>query len=103
MMSSVEQQLKYQHDVPFVDITVELICMWFDEAYLIEYEEFMLGFSKKEMKSMSDFSKVFEDVIASFPDRELPGITNLVEMPQWKRVVESAQNALNVFEHRKTD
>ena len=33
LFSSEEEQLVYERDVPHVDITAELLCMWFDDTY----------------------------------------------------------------------
>lgn len=44
LLSSAEEQLQYQQDVPLINVTVELICGWFDDDYLPESKAFSQAF-----------------------------------------------------------
>ena len=99
LLSSVEEQLEYQRNVPHVNITGELICGWFDDSYWPEDKLFVSGFSEEELKAMSEFSEVFESVLAPIRDKELPQITDLVQTPEWVRLTQAAHKALSVFRH----
>ncbi len=37
LLGSEEEQLAYERNVPHVDITAELLCMWFDDFYDAEH------------------------------------------------------------------
>ncbi len=97
-LASPELQLKFQADVPFVNISVELACNWFDGSYLPEYEEFIAAFSAAEVKAMADFNAIFNGVTATFDQADYPEIHELLHDLEWLRVVEAAGIAIKVFE-----
>ena len=100
LLSSTQEQLEYQRDVPHVNITVELVCMWFDDSYHPKNKFFISAFSEKELQAMSEFSEIFERVLAPMRGDYLPQITELVQMPQWINLVQAAQKTLDIFEHQ---
>jgi len=100
LLSSIEEQLEYQRNVPHVNITGELICAWFDDSYWPEDKIFIAGFSEEELKAMAKFNEVYENVLASNRVEELPQITTLVQTPEWAHLAQAAREALNVFRHQ---
>lgn len=100
ILSSIEEQLEYQRNVPWVNITVELVCFWFDDDYHPKNKIFLSAFSEKELQAMSDFNEVFEQILAPMQGDYFPAITKLVKTTEWKRLVQAAHDTLDVFEHR---
>jgi hypothetical protein len=97
LLSSKEEQLQYQRNVPHVNIITELVCCWFDDAYWPDDETFCSGFSKEELLAMAEFSGVFEAVLASMQS-EVADIAVYVETPQWSQLLHAAHNTLIVLQ-----
>jgi len=98
-LSSTEEQLDYQRNVPHVNIIDELVCGWFDDTYWPDDKIFRSGFSEEELKAMSEFSQIFEAVLASVQN-EVPQIEAYVKAPEWARLLQAAHIALSVFQIR---
>ena len=100
LLSSTEEQLQYQRDVPFVNITIELVCGWFDGYYIPEDKAFSSAFSEPELQALADFDQVFDIIAASsLRGEEVPRIESLVQTSEWLRLSQAASVALRVFEH----
>lgn len=98
LLSSAEEQLQYQHNVPFVNITVELACIWFDDNYRPEDEAFSSAFSVQELEAMSEFNRVSDDIVAStLQGEDLPDIADFIKTPEWTRLSQAASLALPAF------
>ncbi len=98
MLSSPEAQLKFQRDVPFVCISVELACNWFDGHYFPDEPEFVALFSSIEWKAITKFSDFFDSVTSTFDQDNYPEIEELLRNPDWLEVVEAAKIALASLE-----
>ena len=100
-LSSAQEQLQYQRNVPFINVTVELICGWFDDTYVPESEHFMAAFSTPELIALAEFNQFFDDVLNSGGLRqETPRIESLVQTPEWARLMRGAGRTLAVLEHK---
>ena len=97
-LASPESQLQFQHDVPFVNISVELACNWFDGSYLPDEPDFIALFSETEWKALTKFSDLFGKVTSSFDQANYPEIEELLQNPDWLKVVEAAKIALAALE-----
>ena len=98
-LSSADEQLQYQRNVPWVNVTVELICGWFDDHYGPESRDFMAAFSTSELIAMARFNQLFDDVLNSASLREeAPEIQDLVKTPEWAHVMKEAAQTLEVLE-----
>jgi hypothetical protein len=98
LLSSVEEQLEYQRNVPHVNIVGELICDWFDHSYWPDDKDFVSGFSEAESAALSEFNAVFEHVVAPIRYAELPQITSLVQTPEWTSITQTAKKTLSILE-----
>lgn len=99
MLSSAEEQLQYQRNVPFVNITVELICGWFDDHYGPDSRDFMAAFSTPELIAMARFDQLFNDILNFGGLREeTPEIEDLVKTPEWAHLMQEAAQTLEVLE-----
>ena len=97
-LASPESQLQFQRDVPFVNISVELACNWFDGSYLPDEPDFVALFSDAEWKALTEFSALFGSVTSSFDQANYPEIGELLQNPDWLKVIEAAKIALAVFQ-----
>ena len=96
-LASPAAQLKFQRDVPFVNVSVELICNWFDGHYFPDAPEFVALFSEDEWKALAEFSALFDEVTAKFDGANYPEIEELLRSTSWQRVIEAAKIALAAF------
>ncbi|HEX9996240.1 MAG TPA: hypothetical protein VGB45_03790 [Abditibacterium sp.] len=94
-LSSVEKQLEYQRIVPFVNVTVELVCGWFDDHYHPESKDFVAQFSTQELMALAKFNQLFDDILDSDAMRgESPQIEDLIKTREWKRLTQEAAQTL---------
>jgi hypothetical protein len=103
LLGSVNQQLEYQRRVPFVNVTAELVCSWFDDLYAPDDEIFLAAFSSKELEVMAQFDRAFEKLLANIPPEGIPPIDVLALMPEWERLTQMARIALDDFYAQKAD
>ena len=96
-LASPERQLQFQRAVPFVNISVELACNWFDGHFFPNVPEFVALFSATEWKALTEFDAIFDEVIEQFRGEHLPEIEELLQNSEWLRVVEAARIALAIF------
>jgi hypothetical protein len=97
LLASTKEQLEFQRRVPFVNISNELTCGWFDDSYHPADETFCGAFSEAELKTLAKFNEVFDHVRSSFEEPHMPEIQALIQTPQWKRAVKAAAKTLKVF------
>lgn len=93
LLASREEQLAYEHCVPFVSIKNELLCMWFDDLYVPESEHFKESFSEEELKALRSFNECFEEQVQVL--KLVPGtIQTWLESDAWLRVMRKAAETL---------
>ena len=99
LLSSREEQLEYQRQVPITNVYDELFCQWFDDNYderFIHQAWFREAFSASEHEAMQKFNKVFGDI--SKVKSSITSIKEFVKTPQWKKMSEAAEAALLAFQ-----
>ena len=89
LLSSKEEQDEYQKNVPHVDISQELICMWFDDLNK-EGKYLKNSFTDEEMKTLSEFSKYYEERLEKLPD----SYADFWSSPVWSEVAKKAGETL---------
>lgn len=99
LISSREEQLNYQRNVPIAYVSAELFCLW--DGYYNEdsagEEWFRNVFSNEQLEAMKQFNQIFNDVLTSLPE-ELPSIEELILTPQWGKLSTAATLALRAFD-----
>jgi hypothetical protein len=95
LISSFEEQLKYEKLVPLANVPAELVCMWFDDFYHLT-EEFIKDFSSKELNALSAFNAFYDEKLPSLLEleNELNEFHNSIV---WREVSEEAKKTLNVL------
>ena len=92
LFASEEQQLAYEHDVPHVDITAELVCMWFDDQYHPGrgFDQF---FSPDEMAVLDEFHRFYDERVDRLPESQ-GTVRTWLASPIWREVMEHARRTL---------
>ena len=94
LLSSKEEQLEYEKNVPFVDITVELVSMWFDDEYNPSREKIIqFCFSKEEIAILNDFHSFYESEFNKLPDSK-GTIETWLANPHWLNIMKKANDTL---------
>jgi hypothetical protein len=96
LLASEEQQLTYERDVPFVDITVELVCMWFDDLYDEKRADRDVAFTAEERAALADFHQFYKERVDMLPASQ-GTVRTWLASPVWSEVMERARKTLEVI------
>lgn len=99
LAASIEDQGEYQRRVPFVDVPVEVIHKWEDFVGQDWRRYYAAGdvFTPSEIDAIAEFDAVWNDVAERIPDLPLEALAGTAD---WKRLMEAANNSLQVFLRR---
>ena len=92
LIADREAQLRYQAEVPCVDVSMELFLQW-EDWYRPTDESFVRTFDSHEAETLRAFHDVFVAVRDCCMSLQLP-LTALVETTAWKRYSGAAHTAL---------
>jgi hypothetical protein len=92
LFASEEQQLAYERDVPHVDITAELVCMWFNDQYHPGrgFDQF---FSPDELAALDEFHRFYDQRVNRLPESQ-GTVRTWLASPVWREVMEQARRTL---------
>lgn len=93
-LSSKEQQLEYQANVPIADIAAELVCMWFDDMFHPDTDLFKKSFTPEEISQLSSFNKFYDNLANELP-YTLEGYHKCKE---WEQIMEKAQQVYGAIQ-----
>lgn len=100
LISSREEQLDYQRDVPIAHVTAEIFCHWTDGCYqngkFLKEKWCISAFSATELQAIAEFNETLNQVSDSA--LELRSIDQFVLTPEWAKLSEAAARALRVFQ-----
>ena len=97
LLSSEEEQLAYERNVPHVDITAELVCMWFDDLYDAKEAAHDSAFSSDEQAALAEFHRFYDARVGLLPESQGTVCTWLAS-PIWREVMEQARRTLERIE-----
>jgi hypothetical protein len=93
LLGSEDEQLAYERKVPNVDITGELICMWFDDLYDAEHAEADPTFTESERAALASFHRLYEEHVPRLPKSQ-GTVRTWLATPIWREVMTEAGRAL---------
>jgi hypothetical protein len=93
LLASEERQLAYERDVPHVDITAELRCMWFDDQYHPDDAFFISCFTADELASLADFHRFYDERSQCLPESQ-GTVRTWLASPVWREVMQKAERTL---------
>jgi hypothetical protein len=93
LLASEEQQLAYERDVPHVDITTELVCMWFDDQYHPKQRHFESCFTATELAALEEFHQFYDVRVDKLPKSQ-GSVRTWLDSPVWREVMEQARRTL---------
>jgi hypothetical protein len=92
LFASEDQQLAYERDVPHVDMTVELVCMWFDDQYRPK-RHFESCFRTEELAALDEFHNFYDHRVGQLPESQ-GTVRTWLASPVWREVMEQARKTL---------
>jgi len=101
VLASERQQLKYERNVPRVDITQELLCGWFDDSYHPDDAHFRSCFTEMELKAIADFNAYFDQQTARLP-ASTETVTTWLLSSEWRGVMNAAAKALDALQVQRS-
>jgi hypothetical protein len=96
LLSSPELQLEYERRVPGISVPSELLCRWFDDAYLPDSPAFRRCFSSNELEALAHFGNYFAAHEKFLPDLNR-GVASWLKDDTWKAIMSEARRALVIF------
>jgi hypothetical protein len=96
MLSSESDQREYARNVSNVDISVELVCGWFDDSYHPNDPHFRECFQEPELTSLAKFHSLFDSRLTELP-KSNGRIESWLGSPHWHEVMSAAGNTLMVL------
>ena len=96
LLGSEAGQLQYEKDVPWVDITTELVCMWFDDTYHPDDSQYEVQFSTAELKALATFNELYDRRLAELPRRP-QSVRIWLAHPAWLEIMQLARATLAIL------
>lgn len=93
MLASETEQLKYEKNVPSVDVTAELISGWFDDSYHPDDAHFRSCFTDAELAALAEFDALFEERRRLLPESK-GSVKSWLASPAWREVMNAASRTL---------
>ena len=84
--------MAYERDVPHVDITAELVCMWFNDQYH-PGRGFDHFFSPDELAALDEFHRFYDERVDRLPESQ-GTVRTWLTSPIWREVMEHARRTL---------
>ncbi|MGD9691199.1 MAG: hypothetical protein AB7V47_15825 [Phycisphaerales bacterium] len=92
-LGSEAKQLEYERKVPHVDITVELVCGWFDDMYHPKDAAFQSCFTASQLEALAEFNEFFDQRVELLPESK-GTVTTWLASPIWREVMNAASKTL---------
>ena len=92
LISSLEEQLKYEKGVPIAHVPYELFCMWFDDFYHPSSPDFISSFNEKELSDLSEFNQFFDEIGKTVNTSK--DVSNLQKDSNWIAIQSRAKKLL---------
>lgn len=92
LLGDYERQIDYGKAVGDYIAIQEMVCMWFDDNYHPDSENFIKGFSESELIKLKEFNDYYDSIINKIPDQD---IRTLHIDPNWEKLVRLAQQTGN--------
>jgi len=102
LIASEDGQLAYERDVPYVDIRVELLCMWFDDTYHPDDGLFAACFTADERSALARFHAFYAERRRGLPDSE-GTVRTWLASPVWREIMKEASATLEMIRPQSSE
>ena len=97
LLSSEDEQLAYEKNVSHVDITAELLCMWFDDLYCPDDAYFRSCFTAGELEALAHFHEFYDQRAELLPESQ-GTVQTWLASPVWREIMLEAKKTLDRLE-----
>ena len=94
LLASESEQLDYERRVPHVDITAELLCMWFDDQHHPDDAFFRSCFTPDELAALAEFHRFYDERSEQLPESQ-GTVRTWLASPIWRAIMERAHETLS--------
>lgn len=88
LLGDAAAQERYQDSVPMADVPSELLCMWFDDAYLPDSPAFQAAFTATELDALAEFDRFYDSRAEALPSGG--GVRSLHRSRAWTEIMAAA-------------
>lgn len=92
LLSDYDQQVEYARTVGDNIAITEMICMWFDDNYHPDSDNFIKTFSENELMKLKEFNDYYDSIVNKIPDQD---IKTLHIDQKWEKLVQKANQLRN--------
>lgn len=96
-ISSEQEQLDYEQNVPIANVSSKMICVWFDSLYWPESTNFKLAFDASERAVLAAFNTFFDQQEYLLPETDT--IKTWRAVPIWRQIMQRAEETIQLL-HR---
>lgn len=93
LLSSKQQQVEFQKESPTVNVSLEMLCLWFNELYNPGTPLFQKSFTDSEFNLLQDFNRYYDIRKGKLP----ASIDDLHYDTEWQHVMQEAQSLLDTI------
>ena len=92
LLASPADQMKYERDVPIVDVPAELICGFVDDLYHPKSELFLNAFIEQELKSLAELYGKMCIASDAFTEHDCHSVAEILKLKEWRSVIAFAKD-----------
>ena len=96
LLSDVDAQTKYEKDVPFVPVYIELF-ETFNDLYVPSDAAFTAAFTAEEARRLADLNQLLDAAREKVEVVDIHSVAQLQALPEWQTVIGRAQELREVF------
>ncbi len=94
LLASEDEQLAYERNVAHVDITAELVCMWFNDLYDEKHAATDSTFTDVERAALTEFHQFYGERHRRLPE-SCGTVRTWLASPIWREIMRKAHETLS--------
>lgn len=88
LLWSPSEQLRYETDVPHVNVVSEMISMYADETFKPKSEDFLAAFTELEIRDLAMLYGLVCLASTAFESQDVVGVASALKTVEWRSVIE---------------
>jgi hypothetical protein len=88
LLGNYDMQIEYAKTVGDLIAIQEMICMWFDDKYHPQSENFIKAFSENELTKLNDFNDFYDLISRNLPEKNIKALH--IDL-NWEKLVKRAK------------
>jgi hypothetical protein len=96
ILADEKEQLKYERNAPSVDVTIEMVEIWFSDTYHASDPQFCAQFTAAELDALKDFDSLFESYVKILPYSD-GAVQTWLDSAPWRAVMAAAERTRKIL------